>query len=170
MERLLVISLVLFLFSCNGHEKTNNKVVENFQVEKYLGKWYEIARLDHSFERGCSNVFAEYSKKESGKIKVVNTCEKNGKKESAQARAHFKNDDSTKGHLRVSFFWPFYGNYKIVYLGENYETVIIDGGNTGYFWILSRQKTISEQVMKKLLKKAENFGFDVSKLIFTEQD
>ena len=170
MVKIIILSLLTFVFSCSSHQKTNNKVVENFEVEKYLGTWYEIARLDHSFERGCSNVFAEYSKKEDGGIKVVNTCAKNGKTKSAQARAHFKGGDSSKGFLRVSFFWPFYGNYKIIYLDESYQTAMIDGGNTGYFWILSRQKSIPESELKVLLKKAEDFGFDVSKLIFTKQD
>ncbi len=166
----IIPALLLFIFSCSTGQKTNNPVVENFQIDKYLGVWYEIARLDHSFERGCSNVFANYSKKENGYIKVVNTCTKNGKEKSAQARAHFKNDESDRGHLRVSFFWPFYGDYKIIYLDDGYQTAIIDGGSTKYFWILSRQKTIPDDLMKKLLKQAKDAGFDTSKLIFTKHD
>lgn len=168
MQKIFVTILALLTFSCSHHQKTENKVVENFNIDKYLGVWYEIARLDHSFERGCSNVYATYSKKENGDIKVVNTCIKDGKEKSAQARAHFKNDESDRGHLRVSFFWPFYGDYKIIYLNRNYQIALIDGGSTEYFWILSRQKKIPNHIMSKLLKKAEDAGFDTSKLIFTK--
>ncbi len=166
----LILAVLFFAFSCSHGQKTNNKVVENFEIDKYLGVWYEIARLDHSFEKGCSNVYATYSKKENGDIKVVNTCTRNGKEDSAQARAHFKNDESDRGHLRVSFFWPFYGDYKIIYLNRNYQIAMIDGGSTEYFWILSRQKTIPGSIMEKLLQKAREAGFDTSKLIFTKQD
>lgn len=170
MKKIFTTIVVLFLFSCSHGQKTNNEVVENFEIDKYLGVWYEIARLDHSFERGCSNVFATYSKKENGDIEVVNTCTRNGEKDSAEARAHFKNDESNKGHLRVSFFWPFYGDYKIIYLNRNYQIALIDGGSSEYFWILSRQKTIPNHIMSKLLKKAEAAGFDTSKLIFTKHN
>ena len=170
MKKLIAILFISLLFSCCRYEKTNNKVVENFKADKYLGTWYEIARLDHSFERGCSNVSANYSKKENGEIKVVNKCIKNGKEKSAQARAHFKNNDPNSGHLRVSFFWPFYGNYKIIYLDEKYQTAIIDGGSTKYFWILSRQKSIPKDVLENLLVKARKAGFDTSKLIYTKHD
>ena len=167
--KILVVLMMLLMASCGDGQKTNNKVVENFELKRYLGTWYEIVRLDHSFEMGCSKVYANYSRKENGDIKVVNRCVKDGKEKSAKARAHFKNGDSSKGHLKVSFFWPFYGDYKIIYLDKEYRTAIVDGGTTDYFWILSRSKSISSAKLLDLLKRAEEFGFDSSKFIFTKQ-
>ncbi len=163
------LGIALFLGACVAKDKTPNLAVDNFVVEKYLGNWYEIARLDHSFEKNCEKVQANYSLIEnSDKIKVINSCIRNGKKDSAKAVANFAKSPKI-GHLEVSFFRPFYGNYKIIYLDEKYETAIIDGGSYEYFWILSRKEKIEKKQLDDLLIKAEKFGFDTKKLIFTKQ-
>jgi apolipoprotein D and lipocalin family protein len=162
------ILLILFaVASCSFGVKTNNKAVSNFKIDKYLGKWYEIARYDHSFEKGCKDVSANYSKRDDGKIKVVNRCIKNGKEKVANAVAKFEGDENV-AHLKVSFFWPFYGNYKVIYLDEKYQYAIIDGGTYDYFWILSRKKKIAPSVLNDLIRKAQNFGYDLNKMIILQ--
>lgn len=167
MRVIKIFLLLSFFTSCSSYPETNNEVVKNFDIDKYLGIWYEIARLDHWFERGCDYVTANYSEREDGKIKVINSCLKNGKKDQAQAIAYQLKKG--EGHLKVSFFRPFYGDYKIIYLDNNYQTALIDGGSTGYFWILSRQKTISKEDLSRLLKFAKQASFDTSKLIYPKQ-
>lgn len=168
-NNIIFLLLCFFVSSCSSYEKTNNQAVLGFDIDKYLGRWYEIARLDHAFERGCSNVYADYKKISDDKIKVINRCVVNEKEKVANGVAHFA-DKKDVGHLKVSFFRPFYGDYKVVYLTKDYSIAIIDGGNKGYFWILSRQKIIKKNQLKKLLIKAESFGFDTSKLIFTKHN
>lgn len=146
--------------------------VENFQLERYLGKWYEIARLDHSFERGLSNVTAEYTLKEDGSVKVLNRGFLDEKKiwKQAEGKASFV-ENKEKGYLKVSFFGPFYGAYIIFDLDkENYQYALICGPDRSYLWLLSRTQKISDDLKKKLLQKAASSGFDTSKLVFPKQD
>ena len=160
MKIILRIALTisaLFLFSCLKKEPSF-AVVENFEIENYLGKWYEIARLDHSFERGMSNVTAEYELKSNGTIKVLNKGKKkNGKWSSAVGKAKFRSD-ANKGALKVSFFGPFYGAYNIVALDKNYENALILGDGTDYCWILSRSNYQTTLVTPTiLLRKSKHY-------------
>ena len=127
MKKLSILSM-LFLAGCTGVPEGITPVT-GFQLERYLGKWYEIARLDHSFERGLSHVTAEYSMRPDGGVKVLNrgfSAEKNRWKE-AEGRAYFA-DGPGKGHLKVSFFGPFYGAYVILELDkENYQYSLLCG-------------------------------------------
>ena len=146
--------------------------VKNFNVSRYLGKWYEIARLDHSFERGLSNVTAEYELRSDDGINVINRgflAEEN-KWKVAEGKAYFVGSRD-EGHLKVSFFGPFYGSYIIFGLDqENYQYAFVSGYNTSYLWLLSKTPTVSEDVKERFVEKSKELGFDTNALIFTEQD
>jgi apolipoprotein D and lipocalin family protein len=161
---------VLFLVGCVGIPE-NIKPISNFNAQKYLGTWHEIARLDHSFERGLINISANYSLRDDGGIKVLNRGYSPEKKEwnEAEGKAYFVQSPSD-GYLKVSFFEPFYGSYIIFDLDENYRYSLISGPDKSYFWLLARDKKIDEAVKTKLISKAAALGFDTSKLIYTTQD
>lgn len=146
--------------------------VKNFNVSRYLGKWYEIARLDHSFERGLSNVTAEYELRSDDGINVINRgflAEEN-KWKVAEGKAYFVGSRD-EGHLKVSFFGPFYGSYIIFDLDqENYQYAFVSGYNTSYLWLLSRTPTVSEDVKERFVEKSKELGFDTNALLFTEQN
>lgn len=145
--------------------------VEPFDLERYLGRWYEIARLDHSFERGLSKVSAEYSLREDGSVRVINRgySVTEGKWKEAEGKALFARNP-TEGFLKVSFFGPFYGSYIIFNLDqEHYRYALISGPDTSYLWILSRQPTLERETVDMLIEKARQAGFDTDGLIFVEQ-
>jgi len=163
------IVLVFFLMGCVGIPE-NVHPVDNFKIEKYLGKWYEIARLDHSFERGLTRITADYSLRDDGGIRVLNrgySAEKNSWKE-VEGKAYFvKGTD--KGYLKVSFFGPFYGSYIVFGLDhENYQYSLVCGPDKSYLWILARSPTIRNDIKSILVEKAATSGFDTSKLIFLD--
>ena len=146
--------------------------VKEFKLDRYLGKWYEIARLDHSFERGLTKVSADYSMRPDGGVKVVNSgfSEKENRRKEAVGRAYFVMDAET-GFLKVSFFGPFYGSYVIFDLDhENYQYSLVCGPDKEYLWILSRTTTISDDVKTRLLEKAKTAGFQTEKLIWVKQE
>jgi len=167
----LSILLVMLLMGCVGIPE-NVKPVDNFKLEKYLGKWYEIARLDHSFERGLSRVTADYSLRDDGGLRVLNRgySAKENKWEKAEGKAYFvKNSD--QGYLKVSFFGPFYGSYIVFELDhENYEYSLVCGPDKSYLWILARSPEIKEDIENILIAKASALGFDTGKLIFVDHD
>jgi apolipoprotein D and lipocalin family protein len=172
MTRLLFIALLtlLALTGCTG-KPDNIKPVENFQAQKYLGTWYEIARLDHRFEAGLSNVTAVYSLRDDGGIKVVNrgfSAEKNVWKESV-GKAYFV-EGKDQGYLKVSFFGPFYGSYIVFELEQkNYQYALVSGPDTSYFWLLSRSPTLAPELQAKLIDKAVALGFERSKIVYVTQ-
>ena len=146
------------------------KPVQQFELQRYLGKWYEAARLDHSFERGLNRVSAEYSLREDGGVKVVNRgwdAEKKQWKE-AVGKAYFVRN-SDEGYLKVSFFGPFYGAYVIFALDADYQYSFISGPDREYLWLLSRTPTVPASVMQKFKQQAASLGFDVGKLIVVSQ-
>ncbi len=147
--------------------------VQDFDLERYLGKWYEIARFNHSFERNLMNVTATYSLRDDGKVRVLNKGYKNsadGQYSRAEGKAKFA-DINTIGHLKVSFFGPFYGDYIIVEMDkENYQYALIVSNSYKYLWILSRTPQLDSDTIDKLLTKATDLGFDLSGLIMVEQD
>jgi len=140
--------------------------VTDFELNQYLGTWYEIARLDHKFERGLEQVSATYSLRENGTVNVLNKgySTRNEKWKEANGRAKFVQDDTT-GHLKVSFFGPFYGSYIVFELDENYQHALVAGPDRSYLWLLARTPTIDESLYKSLLDIAVDNGFDVSNLI-----
>jgi apolipoprotein D and lipocalin family protein len=166
MFKILLGFLGLFFVSCASHPPL--KTVQKIDPERYMGKWYEIARYEHSFEKGCSDVSATYSLKENNKIKVVNSCTKQDNSQSkAIGIAHSTDDSFSK--LKVSFFRPFYGDYQILMIGESYEWAVIGEPSREYFWILSRTKTLDKDILQNILKEMPKLGYDKEKLIWTKQ-
>ena len=155
------------LSACSLGPPKGIEPVHNFDVDPYLGTWYEIARLDHSFEEGLSDVTATYSLRDDGGVKVVNKgySEEDQKWDEAEGKAYFV-EGETVGHLKVSFFGPFYGAYVIFNLDDDYQTALISGPDRSYFWLLSRTPEIDQARLDELLAKAKAQGFDVSKLIY----
>ena len=168
LKTLLLLSLAT-LFGCTS-KPDGVEPVNNFELQPYLGKWYEIARLDHSFERGLSNVTAEYELREDGGVTVINRgySEEEQAWEEAEGKAYFVDKDDD-GYLKVSFFGPFYASYVIMELDkEGYQYALITGPDKDYLWILARTPSISDEVRTRLLEKATSAGYDVSKLIWVE--
>jgi apolipoprotein D and lipocalin family protein len=170
MVRKIAAMLFLFLFGCTGTpEKV--KPVDNFKLERYLGKWYEIARLDHSFERGLTRVTAQYTIRDDGGVRVLNRgySEKEKRWKEAEGKAFFV-QGTDKGHLKVSFFGPFYGSYIVFELDhQNYGYSMVCGPDKSYLWILARDPEIKNDLKETLTATAAALGFDVSGLIFVDQ-
>ncbi len=171
MNKLSIILFMFLLLGCVGIPE-NVEPVSNFNMKKYLGKWYEIARLDHSFERDLTHVTAEYSLRDDGGVSVINRgySAKEHSWKAAEGKAYFVKG-SDQGYLKVSFFGPFYGSYIVFELDhENYQYALVCGPNRSYLWILSRSPTLKKEIEDALLKKASAAGFDISNLIFVDQN
>ena len=141
-------------------------------LQRYAGKWYEIARLDHPFERGLQQVTAEYSLRDDGGITVKNRgySAAGGKGKEAVGKAYFVRS-SEEGYLKVSFFGPFYGSYVIFALDpEEYRYAFVSGPTPSYLWFLSRTPTVSQKWRESFVEKARELGFDTNRLIFVRQD
>lgn len=164
---LAMLAMLVFLGSCTSTPEGIEPVTE-FDIDRYLGRWYEIARLDHSFEEGLSRVTATYSPREDGGITVLNRgySQEEGEWQSAEGKAFFVDDDNI-GHLKVSFFGPFYSSYVIFELDqEGYEYAFVSGYNTSYLWLLSRTPTVDASLMARFIDTAQKLGFDTDELIF----
>ena len=164
--RFCIASLCLLLGGCTGTPR-GVQPVDGFELERYLGTWYEIARLDHSFERGLDRVSAEYSLRDDGGVRVINRgfSKASGEWKEAEGKAYFVGDESI-GHLKVSFFGPFYGSYVIFELDrENYSYAFVAGYDKSYLWLLSRSATIDSSLLKAFIERAEELGFDTDELI-----
>lgn len=170
MSRLWVFILTLLTMSCVGRPE-GVKPVGDFELQRYLGKWYEIARLDHSFEQGLTRVTAHYSLNDDGSVKVINRGYDADKNEwdEAEGKAKFVNDEDT-AFLKVSFFGPFYGSYIVFELDDDYQYAFVSGPDTGYLWLLSRTPTVSEAVINQFEKRASELGFATDELIYVEQN
>jgi len=174
MARKFLSSVVLAaaaLIGCTGIPD-GLEPVTGFEPARYMGTWYEIARLDHSFERNLSNVSATYSRAGNGDILVRNKGfnTSTGVWKQVEGHARFLKDD-TVGSLKVSFFGPFYGGYHMIALDkENYSYAVVTGPSRSYLWILSRSKTLDMKIYSDLLSKAQNWGFDLKRLTFVEHD
>lgn len=162
-----VISSFLF---CRG-QSIDKSVVKDFDISRYLGKWYEIARYDHFFERGLVGVTADYSLRSDGKIKVVNVGYKDslaGKKSVATGKAKIP-DISVPSKLKVSFFWIFYSDYLVLELDSDYKWVVVGSSSDSFLWILSRTPQMEDSLYNHILEKIEGRGYDVSKLLKVKQ-
>jgi apolipoprotein D and lipocalin family protein len=148
------------------------KPVDNFKLERYLGRWYEVARLDHSFERGLTRVTADYSLRDDGGVRVLNRgySERANDWKEVEGKAYFVNRPD-QGYLKVSFFGPFYGSYVVLELDhEDYQYSLVCGPDKSYLWILARNPKISDDVKSALIARARALGFDTGKLIYVVHD
>jgi len=169
----LAIIIALTATSCQGKkDKTmDNSTVKELDLEKYMGTWYEIARYDHSFERGLVGVTATYTLRPDGKITVVNQGHKNsldGKLSRAKGKAKLP-DPGEPGKLKVSFFLFFYADYFVLELDENYQWALIGSSSDKYLWILSRVPDLDENIFSQILKLAEQRGYNTNNLIRVKQ-
>ncbi|KXF82596.1 lipocalin family protein [Enterovibrio coralii] len=167
-KRFLILLSVFALTACQSIPEGVAPVTQ-FDESRYLGKWYEIARLDHSFERGLTKVTAEYVPREDGGINVINrgfNAEDNEWSE-AIGKAYFV-DDPSIGHLKVSFFGPFYSSYVVYELGEDYDYAFISGYNKDYLWLLARTPTVSDELLARFLRVAGEKGFNVEEVILPQ--
>jgi apolipoprotein D and lipocalin family protein len=169
VKQLTSALLSLLLVSCvsvpDGIEP-----VRDFSVERYLGTWYEIARLDHKFERGLSHVAAEYTLMDEGGLKVKNTgySAADDRWQEAEGKAYFV-EDATTGYLKVSFQWPFYSSYVVFKLDDNYEYAYVTGNDRDYLWLLSRTPQVDADVLADFKSTAEAKGFNLDDLIMVNQ-
>ena len=145
--------------------------INNFQKERYLGKWYEIGRFDFRFEKNMSHVTAEYALNEDGTIRVTNRGYdyKKYKQKQSVGKAKFIGDENI-AMLKVSFFGPFYAGYNVMAIDDNYQYALVCGKNRDYLWLLSRDKTMPEKIKNNYLTLAKRAGFDLSKIIWTDQN
>jgi len=170
MKKMLFVFIFLLAGCVSVPE--NIKPVDNFNFERYLGKWYEIARLDHSFERGLTSVSAEYSLRSDGGLRVINRgySKKENKWKDIEGKGYFVNRKD-EGFLKVSFFGPFYGSYVVFDLDrENYLYALVCGPNKSYFWLLARSPRLADDLKKRLVDKTTSLGFDTKKLIYVQHD
>lgn len=167
----LVALCLLWLTGCTGLP-ANVVPVEEFELSRYLGNWFEIARLDHRFERGMSDVSAHYSLREDGGVRVINRgySASEGQWKQAEGRAYFV-DGSDVAHLKVSFFGPFYGSYIVFGLDrEHYNYAFVAGPSHDYLWLLSRTPYVPDEVMRAFIDSARKAGFDTEQLIYVNHD
>ncbi len=163
--------MLAILSSCTG-APDGVRVVTGFELDRYLGTWFEIARLDHSFERGLSNITADYSLREDGGVHVINRGYRDESDEWDEAigKAYFIGA-SDVGQLKVSFFGPFYGGYNIVELDKSgYQYSLVAGPDRDYLWILSRTPQMDPDILKSLVNRARELGFATDEFIFVEHD
>ncbi|MBQ0025361.1 MAG: lipocalin family protein [Bacteroidales bacterium] len=146
----------------------NNEPVAKLDLNRYLGSWYEIARYDHSFERGMTNTTAMYSIRPDGKIKVLNSGWQNGEYKESVGKA-FRPDENVPALLRVSFFGPFYSDYRVLMLSSDYQVALVGSKNAKYLWILSRTPQLSDSVCMQVIDEARRRGYDTEKLIWVDQ-
>ena len=172
-RRLVRLSAILAVFAsaCTGAPE-GVEPVSGFELDRYLGTWYEVARLDHSFERGLSNVTATYSLRDDGGVKVINRGynAEDGEWDEAEGKAYFTGDEDV-GQLKVSFFGPFYGGYNVIELDKDgYQYSMVAGPDRSYLWILSRAPDLDDNILERLLARATELGFPVGELILVEHE
>lgn len=166
MKKIFLMAIAAMLFAGCESAKVDNSTVKSVDLNRYLGNWYEIARFDHSFERGIEYAMAHYTMRDDGKIDVLNTGIKDGRAEDAKGIAKTTNQP---GLLRVSFFGPFFSDYRIMMLDENYQYVLVGGSTNRFLWILSRTPQLDEATLSLILAEAEHRGYDTTRLLWVKQ-
>ena len=165
---LVLLFMILLLSACvynAGRDSINRSTVENFDLSRFMGRWYEIARFDHSFERGMQGVTADYSLQADGSVRVVNSGMRGNKPVEAVGRAKLT---SHPGRLRVSFFWIFYSDYNILAMGNNGQWALVGSRSPRYLWILSRTPSMPIDELNYVINLAEQRGYNTDNLIFVE--
>ncbi len=166
MRRLFTLACVALLCGC-GQIPDGVQAVGSFDAERYLGKWYEIARLDHRFERGLEDISATYTARDRGGLDVRNRGFDAAKGEWREARGHARFAGSPEiASLEVSFFGPFYGGYNVVELDPDYQIALVVGPTRSYLWILARRPDPSREEVDRLVRRAKELGFDTDALIY----
>lgn len=166
MKKFFLMALSAMLFTGCESAKLDNSTVKSMDLSRYLGSWYEIARFDHSFERGMEYAMAHYTMRDDGKIDVLNTGIKDGRAKDAKGIAKTTNQ---QGLLRVSFFGPFFSDYRIMLLDENYQYVLVGGSTNRFLWILSRTPQLDEATLSLILAEADRRGYDTTRLLWVKQ-
>ena len=166
MKIVVAIVFGMMLTGCANLTKVDNSVADSFDLNRYLGDWFEIARFDHTFERGIEEAKATYSLRPDGKVEVLNSGVKGGKAKTAKGVG--KTTD-TPGLLRVTFFWPFYADYRVMAIDDAYTAALVGSGSADYLWILSRTPSLVPQMKETLLSEATRRGYDTSKLLWIRQ-
>jgi len=170
MKVSILLSSLLLLVGCTSVPRGITPV-KNFDIERYLGTWYEIARLDHRFERGLNQVSTQYGMRRDGGVDVINRGYDNatGEWKEATGRAYSLGSPQ-QGSLKVSFFWPFYAGYHVFELDQqNYSYALVSGPDRDYLWILSRTRTLDTATTRRLVEMAKGLGFATDRLIFVAQ-
>ncbi len=170
MKPILIIITSFLLHGCLGMPQFVAPVTP-FELDRYLGKWYEVARLDHSFERGLTEVTADYSLRDDGGVAVVNRgfSAAKGEWQEAEGKAYFVNSPD-EAYLKVSFFGPFYGSYVVFDLDrDNYQYAFVSGPDSSYLWLLSRTPTVKPEVRERFIRLSQERGFDTDKLVWVKQ-
>ena len=175
--RIIIIGILLGVFGCssppvNRDAATPLTTVDYVDTERYLGRWYEIARFPNRFEKGCEGVTADYALRDDGMISVINTCRKGspeGEAKAAKGRARIV-DTSTNAKLEVSFFGPFWGDYWVIGLAEDYSLALVGEPSGRYLWILGRTPMISDEVRAKAVSDLRGMGYNTDALYWTEQE
>ena len=162
-----IVAAAMSLVSCTKDLGTTT--VENFDLSRYLGEWYEVARYNHSFEEGMDNTMANYILQDNGKVVVLNTGWKDGKFKLAEGKAIYPNPTDKHGALRVSFFLFFYSDYNVMLVDENYQISLVGSKSENYLWILSRTPVPDQELLNAVLAEAQSRGYDTSKLIWVDQ-
>jgi apolipoprotein D and lipocalin family protein len=166
--RMMIVAItVVAVAGCVSGPKVDNTPVATLDLNRYLGEWYEIARFDHSFERGVEQAKANYTLNEDGTIKVVNSGIKDSKPKTAIGKG--KQTD-TPALLRVSFFGPFYADYRVMKIDDGYTYALVGSGGADYLWLLSRTRVPPAAAKDELLAEAKRRGYDTDKLIWVKQE
>lgn len=163
---LMLCGLCAPLCACSSSDGINNTPVASFDLNRYLGTWYELARFDHSFERGLSACTANYSMREDGMVRVLNSGRKNGVPKVSEGKAKLT---QTVGLLKVSFFGPFYSDYRVLMLAEDYSYALVGSSSDKYLWILSRTPSLPNAVLQSILQEASARGYNTNRLIWVDQ-
>lgn len=166
----LLMTVILALAACSTSPPKGVSVVPQFELQRYLGNWYEIARLDHSFEKGMTHTSANYTVNPDGSIQVLNRGYDTNKNEWSQAIGKaLPLGNPNVPSLKVSFFGPFYGGYHVFALDPEYRWALVVGSDLDYFWLLSRDKTLSPELRAQLVAQAKSIGIRTEKLIWVDQ-
>ena len=167
MKKFFLLAFTIGLLgACDATAKVDNSTVQSVDLNRYLGYWYEIAKYDHHFERGLDYAMAHYTLRDDGKIDVLNTGIKNGRAEDAKGIAK---TTAVPGLLRVSFFGPFFGDYRIMMLDADYQYALVGGNNDKFLWILSRTPQLDDATKSLILAEANRRGYNTNKLIWVKQ-
>jgi apolipoprotein D and lipocalin family protein len=168
-QGLLLVTMFFAACAIDGRQSPPLEVVPAIDLARYCGRWYEIASFPQPFQKGCTDSRAEYRLRPDGEVEVLNSCLRDGKVDTAKGRAWVV-DKTTNAKLKVSFFWPFRGDYWIIDLGKDYEYAVVSAPSMKYLWILSRTPQMDEQRYQEIVSRLKERGFDVARLNRTPQE